>query len=62
MGVRKKLAKIMKIKPEDVDDYLVNIEGSVKLEWDFLKFFISGHMKGQHYFHVYICIFLYLFL
>ena len=32
LGVRKKLAKIMGIKSEDADDYLVNKEGSVGLE------------------------------
>ena len=31
MGIRKKLAKIMKIKPEDADGYLVNKKESVGL-------------------------------
>ena len=47
LRVRKKLAKIMKIKPEDVDGYLVNKEESVGLEWDFLKIFISGHVNDD---------------
>ena len=47
MGIRKKLAKIMKIKLEDADGYLVNKEGSVGLEWDFLKNFISGHVNDD---------------
>ena len=32
LGVRKKLTKIMGIKPEDADGYLVNKEGNVGLE------------------------------
>ena len=47
MGIRKKLAKIMKIKPEDADGYLMNKKGSVGLEWDFLKNFISGHVNDD---------------
>ena len=47
MGIRKKLAKIMKIKHEDAEGYLVNKEGSFGLEWDFLKIFISGHVNDD---------------
>ena len=44
-GVRKKLAKIMGVKPEDADRYLVNQKG---LEWNFMKNFIFGHMNDDH--------------
>ena len=45
LGVYKKLAKIMGIKPEDAGGYLVNKERSVGLEWDFLRDFIVGHVN-----------------
>ena len=47
MEIRKKLAKIMKIKPEDAESYLMNKEGSVRFEWDFLKKFISEHTNDD---------------
>ena len=34
LGVRKKLAKIIGIKPDEADGYLVNKKGSVGLEWN----------------------------
>ena len=47
MRIRKKLAKIMKVKLEDVEGYIVNKEGSAGLEWDFLRNFISGHVNDN---------------
>ena len=47
MRIHKKLAKIMKVKPEDVEGYIVNKEGSAGLEWDFLRNFISGHVNDD---------------
>ena len=45
LGVRKNLAKIMGIKPEDADGYLVSKKGSIRLEWVFLRDFISSHIN-----------------
>ena len=45
LRVRKKLAKIMGIEPVDADDYLVSKEGSIRLEWVFLKDFINSHIN-----------------
>ena len=45
MGIRKKLAKIMGIKPVDVDGYLVSKGESIGLEWVFLRDFINSHIN-----------------
>ena len=42
--VHKKLSKIMGIKPKDADGYLVSKEGSIGLEWVFLREFIIRHI------------------
>ena len=42
LGVRKKLAKIMEIEHIEVDGYLVSKEGSIGLEWVFLRDFINS--------------------
>ena len=45
LGIRKKLAKIMGIEPVDVDSYLINKGGSIRLEWVFLRDFINSHIN-----------------
>ena len=45
LGVHKKLAKIMGIEPVDADGYLVSKEGSIRLEWVFLRNFINSHIN-----------------
>ena len=43
--MHKKLAKIMVIEPIDVDDCLVSKEGSIGLEWVFLRDFINSYIN-----------------
>ena len=45
MGIRKKLTKIIGIEPIDADGYLVSKEGSIGLEWVFLRDFINSHIN-----------------
>ena len=45
MGIRKKLAKIMGIEPVDADGFLVDKEGSIGLEWVFLRDFINTYVN-----------------
>ena len=45
MGIRKKLAKIMGIEPVDADGFLVHKEGSIDLEWVFLRNFINTYVN-----------------
>ena len=45
LGIRKKLTKIMGIEPVDADGYLVSKEGSIGLEWIFLRDFINSHIN-----------------
>ena len=45
MGIRKKLAKIMGIKPVDAEGYLVSKAESTELEWVFLRDFINNHIN-----------------
>ena len=45
MRIRKKLAKIMGIEPVEADGYLVSKEGSIRLEWVFLRDFINSHIN-----------------
>ena len=43
--VRKKLTKIIGIEPVDADGYLLSKEGSIRLEWVFLRDFINSHIN-----------------
>ena len=45
LGIRKKLTKIMGIELVDADGYLVSKEGSIILEWVFLRDFINNHIN-----------------
>ena len=45
MGIHKKLAKIIGIESVDADGYLVSKEGSIELEWVFLRDFINYHIN-----------------
>ena len=45
LGVRKKLTKIIGIEPVDADGYLLSKEGSIRLEWVFLRDFINSHIN-----------------
>ena len=45
LGVRKKLAEIMGIESVAADGYLVSKEGSIGLEWVFLRDFINSHIN-----------------
>ena len=45
LRVRKKLAKIIGIESVDADGYLVSKEGSIGLEWVFLRDLINSHIN-----------------
>ena len=47
LGFRKKLTKIMKIKPELIDPHIREKEGSRVIEWDFVKKFIMEHSNDD---------------
>ena len=45
LGVRKKLAKIIRIEPVDANGYLISKEESIGLQWVFLRDFINSHIN-----------------
>ena len=47
LGFRKKLAKIMKIKPELIDPHTKEKWGNREIEWDFIRRFIMEHLNDD---------------